>query len=393
MVVDHNGTLVENATVTLASGPSIDGPFTPVPDGGAVMSPDNRTNPGITGPEGEFAWDVLAGWYTVEATKPGCTSELGDPAASSGPLRVPPPALDLRLVLDCRPADDVAPVLTVTGGPPEFTNQTSMNVDITVTDDRPAIARCALDSVVDEETNLAEVLTPCPDGFSADGLTEGDHILVVFATDERGNLTVEVIDFTVDLTGPTVAIGDVTDGGTYPPDALPSPTCTAADGLSGLAGPCTGTTTPPVGGTDTWTYTATATDRAGNTTTETATWTTGTVWPFDGFLTPVVNDPEVVVAKAGSAIPVKFRLGGDRGMGVIADGWPQSARIACTGDPGDEVDLTETATPGSSGLSYSAGSQTYQYVWKTNKAWSETCRRFILRLADGSEHRFTVRFR
>ena len=41
-------------------------------------------------------------------------------------------------------------------------------------------------------------------------------------------------------------------------------------------------------------------------------------WPFTGFFSPVDNLPTVNVAKAGSTIPVKFSLGGNRGLGILA---------------------------------------------------------------------------
>ena len=43
-----------------------------------------------------------------------------------------------------------------------------------------------------------------------------------------------------------------------------------------------------------------------------------------------------------------------------------------------------TDTPGKSGLSYDATTDTYTYVWKTDKAWAGTCRRLIVSFGDGS---------
>jgi hypothetical protein len=40
----------------------------------------------------------------------------------------------------------------------------------------------------------------------------------------------------------------------------------------------------------------------------------------------------------------------------------------------------------SSGLSYDAASDTYTYVWKTDKKWANTCRVLNVKLDDGSEH-------
>ena len=96
--------------------------------------------------------------------------------------------------------------------------------------------------------------------------------------------------------------------------------------------------------------------------------------------------------KGGAAVPVKFSLGGDRGLGVIATGYPLSQPVACaSGAPVDVVELTLTA--GNSSLSYDVATDTYTYVWKTAKAWAGTCRLLTLRLSDGSDHTALFRFK
>jgi hypothetical protein len=113
-------------------------------------------------------------------------------------------------------------------------------------------------------------------------------------------------------------------------------------------------------------------------------------YAFSGFLAPVNGLPTVNTVKAGSAVPLKFRLGGDRGLAVIASGFPQSQRVTCDGNaPLDPVE--QTASPGASTLSYDALSQTYTYVWKTDRAWAATCRQLTLKTADGGVH--TAAFR
>jgi len=83
------------------------------------------------------------------------------------------------------------------------------------------------------------------------------------------------------------------------------------------------------------------------------------LYDFGGFYSPVDN-PEVATnkVKAGSAIPVKFSLGGNMGLGVFyeeADGstYPRSAPTTCdSADPVDAIEQTVNAS--SSGLSYDA---------------------------------------
>jgi hypothetical protein len=113
---------------------------------------------------------------------------------------------------------------------------------------------------------------------------------------------------------------------------------------------------------------------------------------FAGYFAPVENLPTVNVANAGRAIPIKFSLGGDRGMSIFAAGSPSSQRVAC--DNGAPLSMvTETATPGASTLSYDAVTARYTYVWKTDVGWAGTCRQFVLTLADGTSHPASFRFK
>jgi hypothetical protein len=137
------------------------------------------------------------------------------------------------------------------------------------------------------------------------------------------------------------------------------------------------------------TVTAKTTDLAGNEGTTTASYSV--VYPFNGFLQPVDNLPVINQVKAGSAIPIKFSLGGDRGLNILAAGYPKSQVVACsTSDTTSEIE--ETITAGESSLKYDAASGQYNYVWKTQKSWSG-CRQLIVKLVDGTEHRATFQFK
>ncbi|MEO8574233.1 MAG: PxKF domain-containing protein [Pyrinomonadaceae bacterium] len=114
-------------------------------------------------------------------------------------------------------------------------------------------------------------------------------------------------------------------------------------------------------------------------------------YTFTGFFQPVDNTPVINLAKAGSAIPMKFSLGGNQGLDIFA-GSPSSNAVACdTSQPVGQIE--ETVNAGSSSLSYNATVDQYTYVWKTNKPWAGTCRLFIMRLDDGSQHSAMFRFR
>lgn len=111
---------------------------------------------------------------------------------------------------------------------------------------------------------------------------------------------------------------------------------------------------------------------------------------FTGFFAPVDNPPLVNTMKAGSAVPVKFSLGGNRGLAIFAAGYPKSQPIACdSGSPTDSIE--ETATAGGSTLTYDATTDQYKYVWKTDKAW-RGCRQLILQFTDGTTQSALFRF-
>jgi hypothetical protein len=122
-------------------------------------------------------------------------------------------------------------------------------------------------------------------------------------------------------------------------------------------------------------------DAAGNS--GSATFTVTILYNFTGFFQPVENLPAWNGVKAGSAIPVKFSLGGNMGLSIFAPVSPTSGTIACNSTA--YIDSIEsTVTAGNSSLSYDPVADQYIYVWKTDKAWANTCRQLIVKFADGS---------
>lgn len=86
---------------------------------------------------------------------------------------------------------------------------------------------------------------------------------------------------------------------------------------------------------------------------------------FTGCFAPVDNLPTINLVKAGSAVPVKFSLGGDYGLDVLA-GSPTAPAITCT--PGNPTDnLTEVVAAANSGLQFDAATLTYTYVWRLTR--------------------------
>ncbi len=110
-----------------------------------------------------------------------------------------------------------------------------------------------------------------------------------------------------------------------------------------------------------------------------------------GFFQPVDNLPTENQVKAGSGIPVKFSLGGNQGLGILASGYPASQKVACDG--GAPISDIEQTTTANQGLTYDAATAQYNYVWKTDKSWAGTCRLFTLRLIDGTDHNAAFKFK
>jgi len=107
-------------------------------------------------------------------------------------------------------------------------------------------------------------------------------------------------------------------------------------------------------------------------------------YKFAGFYPPVINPPATNKNEAGDTIPLKFSLGGNQGLGILAAGYPISTPIACSGKKLASASLATAESH--AGLTYNSTTGLYTYTWKTNKAWMGTCRQFVLQLTDGSTH-------
>jgi CSLREA domain-containing protein len=103
---------------------------------------------------------------------------------------------------------------------------------------------------------------------------------------------------------------------------------------------------------------------------------------FKGFLPPI-NNVRTNPIHPGKGVPIQFSLGGDHGLAIFASGSPSSAQIACPLSDASG-DVLPTVTAGNSELSYDPSTDTYTYVWKTDKSWGGTCRRLFVTFADGS---------
>ncbi|MGH2905162.1 MAG: adventurous gliding motility protein AgmC [Solirubrobacterales bacterium] len=166
--------------------------------------------------------------------------------------------------------DTTAPSVTI-DSPADgaYVSDDTPTVTFTVTDDNPGTTECAVDG---------GAFAACSSPFTAPSLSDGPHTIAVRHTDEGGNVTTESITLNVDTTAPaapaiTSPATDITTSDTTPTvggTAEANSTVTIYDGATAI-----GTTTAD--GSGDWTFTpgsplsegthtfsATATDAAGN---------------------------------------------------------------------------------------------------------------------------------
>ncbi len=201
------------------------------------------------------------------------------------------------------------------------------------------------------------------------------------------------VDYVVGRAASTVTL---TLNGTspFPFDGQPHGATAVASGVGGLNVPLTvtysgtgstvypSTTTAP---TAAGSYIAQATYLGGSNHTGNAASAAFTIvpWPFTGFFAPVDNLPTLNTATAGQTIPVKFSLGGNRGLAIFQPGYPRAVTVACQANATLDV-IEEVSTATTSGLQYDATTNRYQYNWKTAKTMAGKCWQLQLGLKDGS---------
>ena len=227
-------------------------------------------------------------------------------------------------------------------------------------------------------------------------LPTGTHTITLTVTDTGGGSDTDDVVITIqdtlapNISCPADVVVNLPMNSTATSMVVNYPAVTASDSCSSSV---TVNSTPasgsvfPVG---TTTVNATANDGAGHT--STCSFTVTVQYDFAGFFPPVANLPALNVVQAGRAIPVKFSLSGNKGLGIFAAGSPSSGPIVCnSSDPATLLEGTDTA--GGSSLSYDPASDQYNYVWKTEKAWAGTCRQLVVQLNDGGIHRANFKFK
>jgi uncharacterized protein len=114
------------------------------------------------------------------------------------------------------------------------------------------------------------------------------------------------------------------------------------------------------------------------------------IWAFAGFFSPISNLPALNSVNPGQAVPVKFSLGGDKGLAILAAGSPSVSEPVDCAAP---VAGPSTAAVSAGSLQYDRRSQQYQWTWKTSGAFAGTCRILTVTLVDGTSHQALFKFK
>src|SRR6185436_11217067 len=177
------------------------------------------------------------------------------------------------------------------------------------------------------------------------------------AYDIAGNSrSLPTLHVSIDKTPPDVTVTGVSDSAVYVRGQVPTAGCNTTDALSGVLTNAmiavTGGTVHSVGF-----YQAScsgASDKAGNPRNVVAGYQV--IYPFTPFGRPVSMPPVFTPRTAGATAPLKFGLGGNYGLNVLASGSPTSQQVSCTTAAAIGA---VAATAGT--LTYDTTSQQYTY--------------------------------
>lgn len=106
---------------------------------------------------------------------------------------------------------------------------------------------------------------------------------------------------------------------------------------------------------------------------------------FEGFFSPVANEPALNRVTAGRTVPIKFRLWDD--FGPVTDRAAVdetcSTVIGCPDPASDSSIASGEEVESARALRYDATDQQYVFGWETSASFHGSCRRLDVRLDDG----------
>lgn len=231
----------------------------------------------------------------------------------------------------------------------------------------------------------------CPDDVTLTGNGAGQSVSGE-AVDFAGNrATAKLTGIDIDQEKPAITLSGIANGATYTLGAVPAASCSSKDDVSGAVSCAVTVTGGTANGVGRFTYTATAKDKAGNTTTQTGAY--NVVYRFDGFLQPINDTAHQVGAttsifKAGSTVPVKLQLKRADGTKVQAGSapiWEVPVKGSPTTAPADES-VYGVAADSTAAYRWDSADQQYIYNWGTDAAGKGSYHRIGVKLDDGQTY-------
>lgn len=233
----------------------------------------------------------------------------------------------------------------------------------------------------------------CEDDMSGVMYCEPEHIFSDEGAGQGGGMA-RVVDWAwhddrlgygginIDKTPPTVSlVGGPANGGTYYFGFVPAaPTCSASDALSGLVGSCSVSGYSTAVGSHT--VTASATDKAGNSASASATYAV-LPWTLSGFQAPVEMNGVYNIVSGGSPVALKFEVfaGATELSDTSAVKSLTYALVSCTA--GTKVTGGTSFAIGGTALRYDTAAGLFIQKWQTPRQ-AGACYRVMMTTRDGS---------
>ncbi|MFC0681844.1 PxKF domain-containing protein [Lysobacter korlensis] len=114
-------------------------------------------------------------------------------------------------------------------------------------------------------------------------------------------------------------------------------------------------------------------------------------WPFSLVPRAAWRGTAPTRQEAGNVVPVEFRVGGYRGLGVLTPHAPISIAVDCESQSPRTV-ASPPSAPSKGVLTYDWLTDTYTFWWPRAEVWIGTCRQLHLELDDGTVHPVMVYF-
>jgi hypothetical protein len=113
---------------------------------------------------------------------------------------------------------------------------------------------------------------------------------------------------------------------------------------------------------------------------------------FEGFQTQAAL-PALNRAVAGSALEVRFGMGGFQGTDLLAAGSPVSRYFPCENGGTAAPGIQRSVDAASPSFAYEPTTHTYVYTWKTDSSWADSCRELTFTFRDSSSRSVLFDFR